>query len=305
MNLDIGEVLSSAFKITWKHKILWVFSTLPMLLSFMIIPIMFVPIIFMDGGSSGNPFFFESQVYSFLFIGFIFFFSLLSYVLYGITSSSVLLGVIRADEGAERLPFRELFNDSKPYWLRVLGVLFLIGLGVFTVFAVIFGCFTLIGAVTMGLGFICLQPLLLLMYPFMLVLYGIIEESQVAVVADGLGVTDAIKRGWDLVRANFWRILLISLIVYFGVSLLSSVVVFPLMMPFFFIPLFMDSGMSNFDPRTMMLFMGGFSLIFFPVMAFVQGIGITFMKSTFTLVYLRLTKPQANAPAVFEKNHDA
>lgn len=302
MNFDFSEILSRAFQITWKHKVLWVFSALPVLLSFLIFPLMFVPMFFMDQGSFNNPFFINEPIYVVLFVVLSIVVSLLSYVLYGISSSAVMLGAMRADEGAARFTFKELFNDSKKYWWRVLGVLLLIGLGVSLVFMVIFGCLALFGAVTIGIGFICAFPLMLLLYPAMMVLYGIIEESQVAVIADDLGVTEAIKRGWELVRANIWRIVLISLIVYFGISILSSIVMLPLMSPFFFLPFIMDSGVSEFNPRTMMMFMGGFSLLFFPVMALVQGIGITFLKTTYTLVYLRLTKPQDNVSVVLEEN---
>jgi len=298
MNFDFGEILSSAFQITWKRKILWVFNVLPMLLNFLVFPFVFVPIFFMDNSSFNNSF---EPVYVILLIVFSIFISLVSYVLYGISSSSVILGVKREDEGDEDgFTFNELFNDARSYWLRVLGVLLLVGLGVSIIFMVIFGCMSLIGMVTVGLGFICMFPLMILMYPVMMVLYGIIEEAQVAVVVDDLGVTDAIRRSWELVRANFWRIVLISLIVYLGVGILSSIVVLPLMSPFFFIPFFADSGNFDMTPRTMMLIMGGFSLIFLPIMALVQGIGITFMKSVYTLVYLRLTKPQDNAPVVLE-----
>ena len=299
MNFDFGEILSSAFQVTWRRKILWVFSALPILLSFLIFPLMFVPIFFMDNGSFNDPFFVNEPVYVVLFVAFSIFISLVSYGLYGVSSSAVILGAVRADgdnEAGEQFTFNELFNGSKPYWWRVLGVLLLVGLGISLVFMVIFGCMSLIGMVTVGLGFICLFPLMLLMYPAMMVLYGFIEISQVGVVADDLGVTDAIQRGWELVRANLWRIVLISLVVYFGVGLLSGIVMFPFMIPFFFLQAFMESQ-SNFEPRTMMLFMGGFGLIFFPIMALVQGVGITFMKSAYTLVYLRLTKPQDDAPA--------
>jgi hypothetical protein len=159
-----------------------------------------------------------------------------------------------------------------------------------------------IGAVTMGLGFICLQPLMLLLYPLMLVLYGVIEESQVAVIVDSLGVTDAVRRGWELVKSNFWRITLISLIVYLGIGFLSSIVMLPLMSPFFLIPFLMSNGQFQITPRTMMLFVGGFSLIFLPIMALIQGITITFLKTTYTLVYMRLTRSQDNTPVVLETN---
>ncbi|HSM70499.1 MAG TPA: hypothetical protein VK851_03065 [Anaerolineales bacterium] len=301
MNFDFSEILSRAFQITWKHKILWLFSALPTLVSFLIFPIMFIPIFSLEEGSTNTPFFVDSPVYGILFFLFFIFIFLISYVLYGISSAAVVLGAKQANEGTEGFTFKELFIDSKPYWWRVLGVLLLIGLSVSLVFMAIFGCFALFGAVTVGLGFFCMVPVMLLMYPLMMVLYAIIEESQVAVVADDLGVLDAIRRGWELVRANFWPVVLISLVVYVGISILTSIVMLPLMSPMFLIPFLMDSG-SDFSPRTMMLIMGGFSLVFIPVMALVQGIAVTFMKSTYTLVYLRLTGPQENAPVIPETN---
>jgi len=300
MNFDFGEAISRSFQLAWKHKILWAFSALPMLVSFLIFPVMFVPIFFLEERSFGHPTFIENPFVIFALILFSIVVSIISYALYGISSSSIILGVIRADEGAERFTFNELLNDSRPYWWRMLGVMLLIGLGISLVFLVIFGCFAALGAVTMGIGFICLQPLFLLMYPLMLILYGFIEESQVAVVVENLGVVDAVKRGWELVRANFWRIVLISLIIYLGLGLVSSIVMIPFIAPMFAFPFFMDSGQFEPTPRTMVLVMGGFSCILFPIMGFIQAIVLTFMKSTYTIVYLRLTKQQGNVPVVLE-----
>jgi len=290
MTFDFGEVLSRAAQITWKHKILWLFSALPTLLSFLFFPVMFMLIFFMEDGSFGQPSFLNDPAFAVFWIVLNIFIVLASYVLYGISSASVMFGTVRADDGAERLTLRELFNDSKKYWLRVLGVLLLIGLGISTIFLVVFGCMALTGAVTAGIGFVCLMPFYLLLYPVMIVLYGFIEESQAAVVVDDLGVVNSIKRGWGLVKANFWRILLISLIVYFGITILSSIVMMPLMMPFFFIPFFIENQQFEFTPQTMMLIMGAFAVLFIPIMALVQGITITFMKATYTLAYLRLTR---------------
>jgi len=302
VNFDFGEVLSRAVQITWKHKILWLFSALPTLLSFLVFPFLFVPMFLMGFDPFSNSRAFESPLFIALIIGVEFFFGLVSLILYIAGTSSVLFGVVSLEGGAERLHLMELFNGGKNYWLRILGVTLLVGLGISVFFLVIFGCMALAGAVTMGLGFICLQPLFILMYPVMLVLYGFIEEAHAAIVVDNLGVIDSIKRGWELVRGNFWRILLISLIVHFGIAVLSGFVMMPLMMPFFFIPILMDSRNFHFTPQNMMLAMGAFSLLFIPVMALVQGITITFMKATFTLVYMRLTKPQDNAPVTLEAN---
>lgn len=104
-----------------------------------------------------------------------------------------------------------------------------------------------------------------------------------------------------LFSANFWRILLISLIVYLGVGILSAIITMPFMVPFFFMPLFMQDP-SGFDPRTMMLFMGGFMLLLLPVMALVQAVTITFLKATYALVYLRLTRSREDVPIPVEAN---
>jgi hypothetical protein len=295
VTLDIGEVLTRAWQITWRHKVLWLFSALPVLLSFLIFPFVSLPIFFMDQDPFGNRSLLDEPLYILLLVGFSIFISLLSFLLYGISSSSVLLGVLRADEGSEQIRFRELLNDGKKYWWRVLGVMLLVGLGISVILMVVFGCMLLFSILTAGIGFICMQPLMLLMYPTMMVLYGFIEETQAAVVVDELGVMDAIRRGWELVRSNFWPIVLISLIVYLGIGFLSAIVMLPFMMPFFFVPIFMETQQVDFNSRTLMLIMGGFSLVLLPVMALVQGITITFLKSTYTLVYLRLTRP-AGAP---------
>lgn len=288
MNFDFGEVLTRAGQITWKNKILWLFSALPVLLSFLIFPVVFLPIFLTDFNSNREPFFVEQPIYIFIFMGFAFFIGILSFALTAVSSSSVTLGAVQVEGGASALGIAKLFDDGKKYWLRMMGVMLLVSFTISLVFAVIFGCFTLIGAVTMGLGFICLQPLFLLMYPIMMVLYGFIEVSLAAVVVDDVGVIDAIRRGWDLVKANFWRILLISFIVYMGISILSTIIVLPFMTPFFFFPFLMEGRQFDPNPHTISLFVGGFSLILFPVIALIQGITITFLKSTYTIVYLRL-----------------
>ena len=302
MNFDFGEILTSAGKITWKHKVLWLFSALPTIVSFLFIPFMFLPIFFSETDPYREPFFVDQPVYVLLFVGFSLFVSALSVVLYGISSSAVTLGVLQVDGGTEKLGTGKLFEDSKPYWWRVLGVVLLIGLVISLFFMVIFGCLTLFGAMTVGLGFICMMPLFLVIYPIMMVLYGFIEVSQAAVVVDDIGVTDAIRRGWELVKANFWRLLLVSFVVYMGISILSSIIVLPFMTPFFFFPFLMDGGQFEPTPRTMSLFMGGFSLILLPLMALLQGVTITFLKTTYTLFYMRLTKPQDGAPVISETN---
>jgi hypothetical protein len=141
------------------------------------------------------------------------------------------------------------------------------------------------------------------MYPFMMVLYGYMEEAQAAVVADDLGVTAALTRAWDLLKANFWIITLITFLVYLIVGFLSALAVFPFMIPFFFFPIFMENQQTAPDFRTMMLIVGGMNCILLPIMAVVQGVTITFMKTTFMLVYLRLSRKPGDLQPKLDDNH--
>jgi hypothetical protein len=302
VSFDIGEVLSRALHITWRHKVLWLFSALPVVVSFLILPVMIVPMIFFGTDSSGAPVIFENPIFIAFFVLGNILISVLTFVLYIAGASSLTLGIIRVDTGDGVLPFRELLKDGMKYFTRILGVGLLIGVSVSLAFTVIFFGLALFGAVTAGIGFICAQPLILLMYPVMMVLYALIEQSNAAVVADDLGVMDAISKAWSLLKAHFWRILLISLIVYLGVSILSSIVIIPFMMPMFFFPFLLEPSQVEESMRTFGLVMAGFGVILLPVMALVQGIAITFMKSTYALVYLRLTRNQGSAPILSEAN---
>lgn len=296
MNFDFGEVLSRAWQITWKHKVLWLFSALPALVSFLVLPLVFVPIFIMGADSRGNPVILEQPLFIALFVVVNIIFSLLSFVLYAVGTSSVTLGILRSEEGTTQLRPRDLFNDSRKYLGRILGVILLMGLGISAVFLALFSCMALFGVVTAGIGFICMQPLFIVLYPVMMILYAVIEQSQAAVVVDDMGVLEAITRGWNLVKENFWRFLLISLIVYFGITFLSSIVVLPFMTPFFFIPFLIDNPQIELNTQSLILIVAAASMILLPVMALVQGITITYMKSTYILVYLRLTRGSTSQP---------
>ncbi len=290
MKFDLGEVLTRAWQITWNHKMLWLFNILPVLLSLLFLPVIFIPIFFLRSNPFTSPNFFQEPGFGLLFIGVNLLNGILSMLLYARGVSSASLGILRVEEGDGDLSFRELFQEGAKFFGRVLGILLLVGLGVSLVFLVFFGCLMLIGTVTMGIGMLCIQPLFLLVYPAALVVYALIEQSLAAVIVDDKGVSDALSRAWDLVRNNFWSILLVTLIVYLGVTILSSIVMLPFMVPFFFLPLFMESSQAELSLRTFGLIMAIFSIFLLPIIAVVQGFSLTYMKSMFMLVYLRLTR---------------
>ena len=214
----------------------------------------------------------------------------LSILLYVVGAAATSLGILRLEKGQERLLFRDLLQDGLEYFWRILGTTLLIGAGILLVFLLVFGCMMLVSMATLGLGMICLQPLFLLLYPAILLVYSLIEESQAAVVADNLGIPEAIARGWAVMRMHFWKFVLITLVIYLGIFILSSIVTLPFMIPFFFLPLVMGNSQTGFDFQRLGWGMMAFSLVLLPILALVQGISLTFMKSAFMIIYLRLTR---------------
>jgi len=62
--------------------------------------------------------------------------------------------------------------------------------------------FGLVTMLMLGLGAICMAPLQLLLYPFMLVTYAWYELALASTVVDGSGVFEAARRGWQVFRQN-------------------------------------------------------------------------------------------------------
>lgn len=289
MNFDIGAVLTRAWQITWKNKVLWGITALPILPVFLMFPFWLV-LVFMDGFDPNKI---ENWVQNpaFVILGVIFYLVIIvgSVALQIISRAAVTLGIFKVETENQPVVFVDGLKNGLRYFWRIFGVLALISGGIFVVFLIFFACMALVSVATMGLGAICIQPLFLLMLPVSMLVMALMEQAEAAVVADELGIMEAVKRAYELIRSNVWRYVLITIVIYFGMNLIMSLIMFPLMIPFFFIMMNnLDSGM---DFNNMLKLQAVFGAVLFPVMALVQGFIMTYLKSAMMLVYLRLTRP--------------
>ena len=208
--------------------------------------------------------------------------------------SATTLGALRAEKGIEKLDFRGLIKDSLSYFWRILGIMFIFVLAWFFIFGAFMAFNIVVSILTLGLGSLCLTPLFFLLIPIMMMGYTWVEFSQVAVLSDNMGVMDALSRGWQIIRGNILPIIALVLIVYFGIWIISAVLILPAMIPMWFLPLGLGSS-GEFNRTSLMLL-----LVLFPVMMFVsmivQGILMAFAKSAWAVAYLRLTKPKTELP---------
>lgn len=290
MNLNVGEVLARSWQITWKHKNLWLAGIIVSLLGFLSasVSLIFNPSI----SSVSDPSLMQRELPSILLAnGLVILLSILSIPVYVIAMSVPSLGTLRVETGSERLNLVELTRGVLPYFWRILGIFLLVGLSVFLVVMAFMACIVFFSLLTLGLGAICAVPLFLLFIPLAMFVYAIMEQGMSAVLVDNLGVSSALQRTWELVKKNLGVIVLMSLIIYLGSTIVSMIISIPMMIPVFS---FMFNMMGS-EPdvqsverlsRSMILWMLAFS----PLYALFQGLLLTFMQSAWTLTYLRLTR---------------
>lgn len=310
-NFNFGEVLTRAWQIVWKHKVLWIFGILASCARGG------------GGGSSGgggnsgyqtgsgdNPFSGDkiervmNQVGNFLennwwiIIAVIVGIFLLSFVFYflGMMGRIALIkGVAQADKDTESLSFGELWAESMPFFWRVFGLNFLIGLA----FLVLFIPLVLFGIVTAGIGFLCLIPLLCIMVPLSWVVMAIIEQAQNAIVLEDLNMLDGFKRGWEIVKANAVPIIIMMLILGIGSGIIGVIIALPIIIAV--VPAVIGMAVSQ-QTLTPFYIAAACCVAYFPILLFFNGILTAYIQASWTLTYLRLVKPQEEAPVIIEAN---
>jgi hypothetical protein len=151
------------------------------------------------------------------------------------------------------------------------------------------------GLVTFGIGSLIGQ---ILFFPAVLFVYAVTEQSQAAVVADGMSPTDAILHAWKLVNENLRLFVTVTPVLYFGLSWISGVAMALVMLPVFLAALSkFTTAFSN--PSLTWVAIICF-VVFLPVYLFLQAGALLYTKSAFMLTYLRLTRSPKLQPLLTE-----
>ncbi len=301
MNFDFGNVLTRAWQITWKHKVLWALSALPMIVSFLFFPLFILPVYFLPDSSGQSEMFQSAEIIlPILFFVGVLVLLVINFLVSGISMSAATLGVYRAERGDGEVSFTSLLGDGRQYFGRMLGVFLIINLSIGLIFTLFFLMVFALTMVTMGMASICLQPIMILITPLSFLVLGVLESAQAAVVVEEMGAFDAVKRGLNVVRENIWKYVIMTFITYVGGSLVMSLFMTPFMLPFMGFAFFAST--EQFDPQIMMVTILGFMCLFFPLTILFQSLMMALMKSSLVISYLRLTASGENAPVFIEAN---
>jgi hypothetical protein len=316
MNFNFGEILTRAWKIIWKHKVLWIFGILASCGRGG------------SGGNSGNSTRYSSggtpnlppQVMQWFqwiqnhltqFIAITLTVFCVIWIIVAFLSTIGKIGLIRgtaqADGGAESLLFGQLFSESMPYFWRMFGLSLILAIPLlifFVVFIAGFAVFAISASrdnASSGLGILASIPLLIgcvcLLIPIMFVLNMIFGQAQRAIVLEELSVMPAISRGWNVFRNNLGPIILMAIILTVIAFVIGLVIAIPILI--IVVPAAFAFAIGNAQNATPLILAGVCFCLYLPVLWLLSGILTAYTESAWTLTYMRLTaKPgDNNSPA--------
>lgn len=294
--MDTGNILSRAWQIIWKHKILWIFGILAGCGS-------------AGGSNTGYSFSrkdnvpftnvrFEQWLEQFqqwqiiLFVTIVILVILLITVLVIFLSTIGKIGLIRGtsqvEKGSEKLIFGELFSASGHYFWRVFLLNLIVGIVVAILGIVIAIGYGVAAIATLGVLGICLLPVICLLVPLGWLLNIIIEQATIAIITEDLGIGAGLQRGWDLFTKNIGSYLVMGLILLV-VGLVAGAI---LGLPTLFI---IGPAAAGLILGTKQAVNSGLIValvccaFYVPVLLLGNGILTAFTNSAWTLTFLRLT----------------
>ena len=297
--MEFGEVLSRAWQIIWKYKVLWIFGILAGCgtattgagsnSGFRFSNRTELPPAVRNWFESGN----QGPIWAIIaiIIVVVILLVIVSLVLSTIGRVGLIRGTQLGDQNAGHLAFSELFNESLRYFWRVLGLNFLVGIVLFIIYAILAIAAVVTVVVTFGLGLLCVLPFLCLLIPLSWFIQVILEQANVALVVEDTGIMDAIQRGWTVVKTNLGPIILMALILVIGVGLIGGWII---ALPFgaILIPVLSGIAIGGRTAITGGLIFAVLCLVaYLPVLFILSGILRAYTSTAWTLTYLRLTRP--------------
>ncbi len=311
MNFNFGEVLTRAWQIVWKHKVLWIFGFLASCsrggsnFNYQ----------GNSGGGGGNGGFGNApdippQIERFaewvannltafivIIISLTCVIAIISIFLGTIGRIGLIRGTAQAEGGAESLIFGQLFSESNPYFWRVFGLSFLAGLPSFVLImglVVIFVVFILgmsQGSDASAIGFVGMLPILLgcicLLIPVNWVISMIVHQSERAIVLEDISVLPSLSRGWEIFRSNLGPIVVMAIILAVITLVVGFVIAIPILIVV--VPAVIAFVAGNGQSWNPLLFALICVCLYTPVSWLLNGIAIAYSESAWTLTYMRLT----------------
>jgi hypothetical protein len=309
--MNFGNILMKAWKIIWKHKILWVFGILAGCSTR-----------YMRGGAGGGgggggsasnasmsfsnspaiENFFESLsnitviVWIVIAIGIIagiFILSILFLMAGTLGVSAVIKGTGLAQEAepdAKPLSLKTIFNAVKPYFWKVL----LLDVG----YSIAGFILVLVFFIPMIIFTVCTCGLIwLLAIPIGWLVHVMLTFTTIAIIEEDKSIFDAIARAWHVITKNLGQVILMSLILGIGQFILMIVLAAPLLLTV--VPVVINLIVTGGDAVGAGLIISGILfLVLLPLVILLGGGLRAYVLTSWTLTYHQLINKEELEPAV-------
>jgi hypothetical protein len=308
--IDYGWVLKRAWEITWKFKSLWVLGILASCSS--------------GGGGGGSGGGGSGSSYQFngetdrRFLEFerwlrsipeetwitiaivvgvaVLLLSVVALVL-GILGQAGLIAGFHQVEPNGSVTLGEAWRIGRANFWRLLGVRIIFWLAgiLAAILLVAMAVPAILG--TMGIGFICLIPLLCVLVPVGVLVGVYVMLTQVALVTEALEVKEAFRRSWEIFRSNLGPVILVALIVIFGSLVIQLVLALPLIAAV--VPALAGLAFGTDQSSTTGLVTAGVCLaVYLPLLIVANGILQTYVSGVWTLSWRQWTGRAKGEPAL-------
>jgi hypothetical protein len=301
VGMDYGWVLKRAWEITWKFKGLWLLGILASCSS--------------GGGGGGHgggssgtgyqlsgesdPRFLQFQhwiesipeetwIVIAVVAGIVVLLLALVSLVLGILGQGGLIAGFNQVETNGTVTLGEAFRIGKANFWRLLGVR-----AIFWLAGIVLGIIIAAAAITtalgtLGIGLLCLVPLLCLLIPVGALVGVYVMLTQVALVTEALDVKASFRRSWEILKANLGPAIVIGLIVVFGSALIGLVLAFPLIAAV--LPAAAGLAFGTDQSTTTGLVTAGLCLvIYLPLLIVANGILQTYVTGVWTLSWRQWT----------------
>jgi len=313
--MDIGSVLTRAWNITWKYKVLWLLGILAGCSA--------------SGRGSGGQFPSGFQGTDFgsgefqppgsqgptpegmqqfidrlsegawipIVIGVILlliFVSLVFLVLGVLGQGGLIAAFGRADDGHD-ISLGEAFRLGGEHFWRLFGIRVTVWVASLIIGLVAVIAIVLLTVGTLGIGLICLIPLICLLIPVGIAVDAYIVLTMVAAVEEKAGVFEAFGKAWVLIQKNLGSVLVMALILVVGGGIVSAILFLPFAL--IVVPAIVGAITGSDTALVSGLAISGLCLVLaIPVVVLLSGILTTYITGVWTLTYRRLSaKPGAAA----------
>jgi hypothetical protein len=209
--------------------------------------------------------------------------AIIFWVLSAIGNGGLISGFQMADMGETPTLARSFRQGIRHFW-KLMAIQLIVGLGILViVIAGIIGG-TLFSVLTLGIGLLCLLPLVCLLIPLMILLSIYTMLTQVAVIVEELDIMSSFKRSWEVARTNPGEIILVGLVLGVGGFIAGLILMIPiaLMVLPLIINLVNGHELASFTNTIIGI------LLYLPVLLVANGIVRTFVTGSWTLAYRNL-----------------